>query len=93
MYAKCILQQMSKPVTVRLDEEVVQAIDNAVACGIAPNRSAIVSWAVREWLSHHCKEAIVASYRKLYGASDPEEQELITKLGTLSATISIESAK
>lgn len=84
---------MSQPVTARLDEDVVQAIDNAVASGVAPNRGAIISRAVREWLSHHSEEAIKDSYRKRYEALDSDEQELIAKLGTASATISIDSNK
>ncbi len=86
----CILVFMSKPITTRLDEDVVQAIDNAVACGVAPNRGAIISRAVREWLSHHSEEAIKDSYRKRYEAIDPDDEELIAKLGTLSAIISID---
>ncbi|WP_152626222.1 MULTISPECIES: ribbon-helix-helix protein, CopG family [Acidithrix] len=89
----CILVFMSQPITARLDEDVVQAIDNAVACGVAPNRGAIISRAVREWLSHHSEEAIKDSYRKRYEAIDPDEQELIAKLGISSATIAIESNK
>ena len=84
---------MSQPITARLDEDVVQAIDNAVACGVAPNRGAIISRAVKEWLSHHSEEAIKDSYRKRYEAIDPDEQELIAKLGISSATIVIESNK
>ncbi|KJF15493.1 hypothetical protein AXFE_36660 [Acidithrix ferrooxidans] len=93
MCTMCILVFMSQPITARLDEDVVQAIDNAVACGVAPNRGAIISRAVREWLSHHSEEAIKDSYRKRYEAIDPDEQELIAKLGISSATIAIESNK
>ena len=89
----CILVFMSQPITARLDEDVVQAIDNAVACGVAPNRGAIISRAVKEWLSHHSEEAIKDSYRKRYEAIDPDEQELIAKLGISSATIVVESNK
>lgn len=84
---------MSKPVTARLGEDVVQAIDNAVACGVAPNRGAIISQAVQEWLSHHSEEAIKESYRKRYQAIDPDNEKLIAKLGTISATIAIENNK
>ena len=84
---------MSQPITARLDEDVVQAIDNAVACGVAPNRGAIISRAVKEWLNRHSEEAIKDSYRKRYEAIDSDEQELIAKLGMSSATIAIESNK
>ncbi len=84
---------MRQPITARLDEDVVQAIDNAVASGIAPNRGAIISRAVKEWLSHHSEEAIQTSYRKRYEVLDPNEQDLIGKLGTVSAIVSIESNK
>ncbi len=84
---------MSQPITARLDEEVVQAIDNAVASGVAPNRGAIISRAVKEWLSHHTEDAIKDSYRKRYEALDADEQDLIEKVGTVSAIISIESNK
>lgn len=89
MYTICILKFMSQPITARLDEDVVQAIDEAVACGVAPNRGAIISRAVREWLSRHSEEAIKDSYRKRYEALDLDEQDLIARLATISAAICI----
>ena len=80
---------MGRPITARLDEDVVRAIDDAVACGVAPNRGAIISRAVKEWLSRHSEEAIKDSYRKRYENLDPDEHELVAKLGALSAAISI----
>jgi Arc/MetJ-type ribon-helix-helix transcriptional regulator len=85
----CIFAFMSQSVTTRLDEDVVQAIDEAVTCGIAPNRGAIISRAVREWLSRHSEEAIKDSYRKRYQALDPDEQDLIARLASISAAICI----
>ena len=64
-----------------------------VASGVAPNRGAIISRAVREWLRHHSEEAIKDSYRKRYEALEPDEQDLIAKLGAISAMISIESSR
>jgi len=54
---------MSTPVTARLDDETVAALDRAVEAGLAKNRGAVISVAVRSWLSEHSEEAIVASYR------------------------------
>lgn len=42
------LTGMSIPVTARLDESVVEALDRAVEAGLAPNRGAVVTRAVSE---------------------------------------------
>lgn len=82
---------MSVPVTTRLDQATVDALDRAVTAGLAPNRGAVVSQAVRAWLAHHSEEAIAASYRRRYaeGAGGPEpdpDLELIAALGAFSAS-------
>jgi Arc/MetJ-type ribon-helix-helix transcriptional regulator len=75
---------MSIPVTARLDAETVAAVDQAVAAGLAPNRGAVISAAVRAWLAKHSEEAIVASYRRRYAEPDAHD-ELIEKLAAFSA--------
>jgi len=75
---------MSTPVTARLDDETVAALDRAVAAGLAPNRGAVVSAAVRLWLSGHSEEAIVDSYRRRYSVPTPEADELVGKLSAFS---------
>jgi Arc/MetJ-type ribon-helix-helix transcriptional regulator len=76
---------MSIPVTARLDAETVAAVDQAVAAGLAPNRGAVISAAVRAWLAKHSEEAIVASYRRRYAEPDAAHDELIEKLAAFSA--------
>ena len=75
---------MSIPVTTRLDAAVVAALDSAVAAGLAPNRGAIVSAAVRAWLAQHSEEAIVASYRRRYEEVDAAHDGLVAKLSAFS---------
>jgi Arc/MetJ-type ribon-helix-helix transcriptional regulator len=75
---------MSVPVTTRLDAATVAALDRAVAAGLAPNRGAIVSAAVRDWLAQHGEEAIVASYRRRYREPDSPSDHLIAKLSAFS---------
>ena len=62
---------MSVPVSARLDEETVAALDRAVAAGLAPNGGAVIAQAVGEWLGRHSEEEIVASYRRRYSAAEP----------------------
>lgn len=76
---------MSVPVTARLDESTVEAVDRAVASGLAATRGALVSEAVHQWLDDHSDEAIVASYRDRYSSPDAEHDALIAKLGAFSA--------
>lgn len=75
---------MSVPVTARLDVQTAAALDRAVAAGLAPNRGAIVSAAVRAWLAQHGEEAIVASYRRRYGPADAAHDELVAALSAFS---------
>ena len=87
------LYTMTIPVTARLDEAVVEALDQAVDVGLAPNRSVLVARAVAEWLDRHGEEAIVASYRRAYAAPDPEHDALVAAIGeySLRASLSEES--
>ncbi len=71
---------MSAPVTARLDDEAIAALDAAVAAGIAENRSAAVAEAVKEWLSRHSEAAIVESYRRRYAEPEPEQVELVGRI-------------
>ncbi len=75
---------VSIPVTTRLDQDLVVALDTAVGAGLAPNRSSLVAAAVREWLASHGEEAIVDSYRRRYVRPDPPHEELIQRLATYS---------
>lgn len=80
----CYCDLVSVPVTTRLAESVVDALDQAVAAGVAPNRGAIVSAAVRAWLAEHSEEAIVVSYRLRYTPADTDHDESISQLATFS---------
>lgn len=75
---------VSVPVTTRLEPAVVEALDRAVAAGLAPNRGSIVSAAVRAWLAEHSEDAIVASYRRRYADEDPDHNELVAQLAAFS---------
>jgi Arc/MetJ-type ribon-helix-helix transcriptional regulator len=75
---------MSIPVTARLDESVVEALDRAVEAGIAPNRGAVVASAVSEWLDRHGEDAIAESYRRRYAENDPSHDDLIERLASFS---------
>jgi Arc/MetJ-type ribon-helix-helix transcriptional regulator len=75
---------MSTPVTARLDDDVVEALDAAVAAGLASTRGAVVAAAVREWLAKHGEETIVDSYRRRYALLDPGHDELVSQLATFS---------
>lgn len=76
---------VSIPVTARLDEATVEALDKAVIAGLARTRGAIVSAAVADWLDRHSEESIVASYQHRYANPDPEVDQLVAKLGAFSA--------
>ena len=65
------------PVTCRLDEEDVAKLDEAVIAGLAPNRAALVSQAVAEWLDSHDEELIAESYRRAYAEPDPEHDKVM----------------
>lgn len=77
---------MSIPVTARLDSAVVEALDRAVAAGLAPHRGAVVAAAVREWLARHGEEAIVESYRRRYVGDEVGHEELVEALASFSAS-------
>lgn len=76
---------MSVPVTARLDNSVVAALDQAVAAGLAATRAAVVARAVDEWLGRHGEEAIAESYRHRYATPDGAHDELIAQLSRFSA--------
>lgn len=75
---------MSIPVTARLDESVVDALDRAVESGLAASRGAAVAGAVGEWLARHEEDAIVASYRRRYADPDPQADQLLAELAAFS---------
>ncbi len=82
---------VSVPITTRLDEVAVEALDRAVAAGLATTRAALVATAVGEWLSRHGEEAIVESYRRRYEDTDAAETELVAKLGAFSAAACLDN--
>lgn len=75
---------MSIPVTARLDESVVEALDRAVDAGLAPNRGAIISHAVADWLDVNGERAIVESYERRYKDSDSGHDQLVEALSAFS---------
>lgn len=87
------LEDMSIPVTTRLDEATVGALDRAVIAGLGPHRAAIVSAAVRDWLARHSEEAITASYQHRYATPDPDQDDLVAKLGAFSTAACLAANK
>jgi Arc/MetJ-type ribon-helix-helix transcriptional regulator len=85
--------EVSVPVTARLDDPVVEALDRAVAAGLAPNRGSLVAQAVREWLDRHGEEAIVASYQRRYGEPDAEHDAFVAALSSFSVAACLASAE
>ena len=81
-HTQCCVDRVSIPVAARLDESVVEALDEAVAAGIVPTRGAAVARAVSEWLQRHGEAAIVESYRRRY--TDSGQGELIERLAAFS---------
>ena len=81
---------MGAPVTARLDDETVAALDRAVAAGAAPTRAAVVAAAVLEWLARHSEDAIAESYRRAYAEPDPAHDELVGGLGAFSAAVVVQ---
>lgn len=75
---------MSVPVTARLDESVVDALDKAVAAGLAPNRGAVVAAAVTLWLAARSETEIEASYRRRYAEAEAEGDALVEQLAAFS---------
>jgi Arc/MetJ-type ribon-helix-helix transcriptional regulator len=76
---------MSVPITARLDEETVAALDRAVRAGIGASRAAVVAEAVREWVARHFEEVVAASYRRAYAEPNPDEVALVARLSSYSA--------
>jgi Arc/MetJ-type ribon-helix-helix transcriptional regulator len=76
---------MSIPVSARLDEAVVEALDQAVLAGLAPNRGGVIAQAVHEWLARHGEDAVVESYRHRYADPDPHHAELVARIAAFSA--------
>ena len=76
---------MSIPVTTRLDESVVTAVDSAVAAGFAPNRGSVISAAVDEWLARHSEDSIAMSYRNRYREPDPQNEETVAAISRFAA--------
>jgi Arc/MetJ-type ribon-helix-helix transcriptional regulator len=64
-------------VTIRLEDEVLEAIDAAVVSGRAANRSVAIAEAVGLWLAARREQEIVESYRRRYdgGSAEPEGLE------------------
>lgn len=85
---------MSVPITTRLDEGTVAALDDAVRAGAGTTRAAVVADAVREWLARHSEDAIVESYHRAYAEgdaeADAEHDALIARLGAHSARVMVE---
>lgn len=76
---------MSVPVTARLDEATVAALDRIVTSRSATSRGALVALAVREWLTRHDEAAIIDSYRRAYAEPDPDHDALVAAVGRFSA--------
>ena len=75
---------MTIPVTARLDESVVDALDEAVRAGLGPNRGSVVAAAVQDWLQRHGEAAIVESYRRRYERIDPAHDQLVASVAAFS---------
>ena len=73
---------MTLPITTRLGEETVAALDDAVRAGPAATRAAVVAKVVEEWLACHSEEAIAASYQHAYAERDEAHEDLIARLGS-----------
>lgn len=76
---------MGVPITARLDEDIVAALDRAVRAGAAPTRSAVVADAVRQWVARHSEDAITESYRRAYADPDADHDHLVARIGGYSA--------
>jgi Arc/MetJ-type ribon-helix-helix transcriptional regulator len=84
---------MSVPVTTRLDQKTVKALDQAVAAGQGANRGALINQAVRQWLALHSEDAIAASYRHRYAEPDPRQDGLVARIGAFSAAACLDDDK
>jgi Arc/MetJ-type ribon-helix-helix transcriptional regulator len=83
---------VSIPVTARLDDTVVEALDRAVAAGLAPTRGSLVANAVREWLDRHGEDAIAASYQLRYARPDADHDALVAALSSFSIAACLANA-
>jgi hypothetical protein len=72
---------------------VVEALDRAVAAGLAPNRGSIIAHAVGEWLDRHGEEAIVQSYQRRYGQPDAEHDAVVAALSSSSVAACLANAE
>ncbi len=84
---------MAVPVTTRLDEQTLSALDSAVSAGAAPTRAAGIAVAVREWLARHAEESIVASYRRAYDEQDEAHQRLLDAIASHSVAAVLTDAE
>jgi Arc/MetJ-type ribon-helix-helix transcriptional regulator len=92
VYVLAIVGVVSIPVTARLDDAVVEALDRAVAAGLAPTRGSLVANAVREWLDRHGEEAIAASYQRRYAHPDADHDALVAALSSFSVAACLANA-
>jgi Arc/MetJ-type ribon-helix-helix transcriptional regulator len=90
VYAHARLISMGVPVTARLDDDTVAALDSAVRAGAASSRSAVVAEAVREWVQRHSEDAIAESYRRAYTDPDSDHEDLVAHLGAYSAKVLVD---
>jgi len=65
-----------RPVTIRLDDELLEAVDVAVAAGRATNRSVAIAEGVGLWLAARREQEIVESYRRRYQDREPDTPDL-----------------
>jgi len=65
-----------RPVTIRLDDELLEALDAGVAAGRAANRSVAIAEAVGLWLAAGREQEIVESYRRRYQDGEPDTPDL-----------------
>lgn len=65
---------MSTQIAVRLDDQMLAALDKAVAGGDYPSRAEAVRAAVRAWQRKRYDDEIAESYRRGY-AKYPEDED------------------
>lgn len=87
VYGSSTIGDVGVPVTSRLDPALLDALDRAVAAGLAPTRAAAIARAVAEWVERHDEEAIVESYRRRYAEPDPAHDALVEALSSYSASV------
>jgi hypothetical protein len=75
---------MSIPVTARLGESTVEALDRVADAGMTPNRGAAVGRAVAEWPERHGEDAIVESCRRRYAESGAAADDGLDKVAPFS---------